>query len=272
MAKLVRDRIPEIIEASGRAPRVRYLDEPAFLRALYAKLNEEVRELRSARSVADVIEEAADVIEVLRALVSVFGTDLSEVIRVADEKKRARGGFEGRVWLKDSLSEEAAAFHVEDYLAPLESGEAYRFADWPDSPIEMVSAGVYTIWDKETLIYVGYAGRDLTAKDIANADQRISRPTGLRDRLNHHASGARSGDQFCVYVCDRYVLPGLSEADRNRINNGDLRLLNSRTREYIRNRYQYRYTTTPDGVTARVLEGAVQHGALESGKPLLNPR
>jgi hypothetical protein len=47
--------------------------------------------------------------------------------------------------------------------------------------------------------------------------------------------------------------------------------LNVRTRQHIRDRYDYRFALTPDGKAARVLERAVQQGALSIGKPLLNP-
>jgi hypothetical protein len=56
-------------------------------------------------------------------------------------------------------------------------------------------AGVYTIWDDEGgLVYAGIAGRNPAGK-------------GLASRLRSHASGRRSGDQFCVYVADHYVHP-----------------------------------------------------------------
>lgn len=271
MGKLVRDKIPEIIKAAGGDPQIRHLDDKAFRRALQAKLTEEARELRSARTKEDVLEEAADVLEVLRATVKLHGNDLDDVIRVADEKRLARGGFEERLWLRNAPSREAASFVVDDYLVPLGSGARYRFADWPDSPVEMVSAGVYTIWEDDTFIYAGYAGRDLTRKDIANADQKSSKATGLRSRLDQHASGARSGDKFCGYVCDQYVLSSLSEVDRERVRGGDLRLLDARTRQHIRERYDYRVVSTPDGETARILEHAVRLGALDAGQPLLNP-
>src|SRR5205823_12926567 len=59
-------------------------------------------------------------------------------------------------------------------------------------------AGVYTIWDDDGgLVYAGIAGR--------NPEGR-----GLASRLRSHAKGRRSGDQFCVYVADHYVLPELS--------------------------------------------------------------
>lgn len=271
MGKLVRDRIPEIIEAAGGIPRVKRLEDGAFHRALNTKLSEEVKELRSTRQADEVLEEAADVLEVLRSIVGLYGATLDDVIRAADEKRTLRGGFDLRLWLGRAPSREAASFQVENYLEPLESGDCHRFTNGANSPMENVAAGVYTIWEGDTFVYVGYAGRSLTAKDIANADQTNSKPTGLRDRLNHHASGARSGDQFCVYVCDRYVLSTLSPDDHDRIRDGDLRLLNSRTRDHIRAKYEYRYVLTPDGETARILERAVQKGALSGNKPLLNP-
>jgi len=38
-------------------------------------------------------------------------------------------------------------------------------------------------------------------------------PSTLYTRLRSHASGRRSGDQFCIYVADRFVLPTLSQED-----------------------------------------------------------
>ncbi|WP_189239026.1 nucleoside triphosphate pyrophosphohydrolase [Planomonospora parontospora] len=46
--KLIRDRIPEIIEAAGRTATVRVLDEAELASALTAKLAEKAEELRQA--------------------------------------------------------------------------------------------------------------------------------------------------------------------------------------------------------------------------------
>lgn len=48
MAQLVRDRIPELIRASGRTPVIRTLSDDEYWAALDAKLDEEVAELRAA--------------------------------------------------------------------------------------------------------------------------------------------------------------------------------------------------------------------------------
>ena len=63
--KLVRDRIPEIIEAAGGQATARLLDQAERLPALLAKLQEESDELRAAASPAGQSEELADVLEVL---------------------------------------------------------------------------------------------------------------------------------------------------------------------------------------------------------------
>lgn len=99
MGKLVRDRIPELIERDGRTPRTWVLDDDAYLRALLDKLVEEANELRDAAP-AQLIEEMADVVEVLRAIHHLPGLGEHEVHAAADAKRVERGGFAGRIWLE----------------------------------------------------------------------------------------------------------------------------------------------------------------------------
>ena len=54
------------------------------------------------------------------------------------------------------------------------------------------------------------AGRSLTEDQITAHREAAARGKGLYSRLNSHALGWRSGDQFCVYVADRLVLPTLT--------------------------------------------------------------
>jgi len=87
---------------------------------------------------------------------------------------------------------------VDDALIDeLEHGPLHRFAHYAmlTDVIPGSGAGVYTIWDDAGgLVYTGIAGRNPAGK-------------GLASRLRSHASGRRSGDQFCVYAADHYVLP-----------------------------------------------------------------
>lgn len=99
MGKLVRDRIPEVIEARGGSAVSHVLeDDNAYRAALLDKLVEECEELRDAPPEA-LLEEAADVYEVLLAIGVSQGWTSEQVARRAEEKRAERGGFAGRVWL-----------------------------------------------------------------------------------------------------------------------------------------------------------------------------
>lgn len=97
MGKLVRDQIPEIIEASGAPGSFRVLSDEEYDAALLDKLVEEVDELRAAR-LDDRLEEAADVYEVLLALLAQRGLDAKALVTAAEAKRQLRGGFSERLW------------------------------------------------------------------------------------------------------------------------------------------------------------------------------
>jgi len=154
--------------------------------------------------------------------------------------------------------------------AHLENGKLYRFADWPSGDINIprIAAGVYTIWRGAEFVYVGMAGRGNAAK---KKQAKLKGKTwGLHDRLTSHASGRRSGDQFCVYICDRFIIPTLSPTELHQVGNGELRL-DALNREFIRKELAFRFMETPDGENALQIEREVQQGALPAGKPILNP-
>jgi hypothetical protein len=97
------------------------------------------------------------------------------------------------------------------HITELGRGAAYSFAKWPNPLVAPFGAGVYTIWHPDgRFIYVGMSGRGITAETT-----RRNTPQGLYTCLQSHTSGRRSGDQFCVYVADRLVLPALSPEDIN---------------------------------------------------------
>jgi predicted house-cleaning noncanonical NTP pyrophosphatase (MazG superfamily) len=97
--KLVRDRIPEIIQADGRHPVSRVLDDAAYRAALLSKLVEEAQEASHAAA-ADLPAELADVLEVLRALTAAAGMSRAQLLAVADDKRSRRGGFTKRIFLE----------------------------------------------------------------------------------------------------------------------------------------------------------------------------
>lgn len=99
--KLVRDRIPEIIETSGKKCTIRVMDDAEYLRRLDEKLGEELAEYQADKS----LEELADLLEVVRAVAAARGSSIDEVERIREEKARARGGFEKRLLLTEVRDE-----------------------------------------------------------------------------------------------------------------------------------------------------------------------
>ena len=87
--------------------------------------------------------------------------------------------------------------------------------------------------------------------------------------MNSHASGRRSGDQFCVYVCDRLVLPAVQDRIDD-IAAGRFSL-DQATRDYVRAELGFRMAQVIDGRQALQVERLVQRGALAAGQPLLYP-
>jgi len=154
-------------------------------------------------------------------------------------------------------------------LHALEAGPCHRFSDWPNESVPKIAAGVYTIWQDHRFIYVGMSGRAMTREATEPPDEP-KKAKGLWTRLNSHATGRRSGDQFCVYVCDRFVVPRLTSEQQTEIGDGVLSL-DVLTKRYIHDHFDYRYVTLDNGKDAFVLEREVQKGALGVGKPLLNP-
>lgn len=103
--KLVRDLIPDLIRAEGRKPEVRYLTGDALIAALGAKLVEEAHEAADGvGSRDDLVEELADVREVVAALMTVRGITDQEVADAAAAKARDRGAFASGVWLASPLT------------------------------------------------------------------------------------------------------------------------------------------------------------------------
>ena len=95
MGKLVRDKIPMLIENSGERPIVRILDEEEYRRCLEAKLDEEVAEFHSDRNA----EELADILEVVYALAETIDCSRDTLLKIYEKKHVERGGFQDRIFL-----------------------------------------------------------------------------------------------------------------------------------------------------------------------------
>ena len=80
-SKLVRDRIPEIIKASGKNCVTELLSDAEYLRMIDAKLDEELAEYHKEQNV----EELADLLEVIYAAAKARGYTLEQLEAVRAE-------------------------------------------------------------------------------------------------------------------------------------------------------------------------------------------
>ncbi|MDZ5471407.1 nucleoside triphosphate pyrophosphohydrolase [Bacillus sp. 31A1R] len=97
--KLVRDRIPEIIEKSGKRFTTSILNESEFLYELRKKSQEELEEYLNATTGEEALGELADLLEILHALAESHGSSIDEVDEFRKKKAEKRGGFKDRIYL-----------------------------------------------------------------------------------------------------------------------------------------------------------------------------
>ena len=93
MAKLVRDKIPEIMRSNGDEPIVRVVRGPELLNALENKFLEEHEEYLAATTPDAKLEELADVMEVVFALAVQLGASKEKLLEVWNKKRQERGSF-----------------------------------------------------------------------------------------------------------------------------------------------------------------------------------
>ena len=96
--KLVRDLIPDIIQASGKTAEIEVVSDEVAFDYLVKKLDEEVAEFKTDQN----LEELADVLEVLFALAQKLGYEEQDLLAKRLEKKNARGGFEKNIVLNST--------------------------------------------------------------------------------------------------------------------------------------------------------------------------
>lgn len=102
--KLVRDKIPEAIEKTeGRTANYKILNDKEYLQELDRKLFEEAHEFVEEHSV----EELADLMEVISAIMNARGLSLEEVEIARKAKSNKKGKFDDKIYLIDVEQEYA---------------------------------------------------------------------------------------------------------------------------------------------------------------------
>ena len=139
----------------------------------------------------------------------------------------------------------------------------HRFSEWPNAEVPAIAAGVYAIWEGDVLVYCGMSGRSIESA-------KHKKKYGLITRLSSHASGRLSGDQFCVYVANRLVIPALTSEQLPKFATGEL-MLDVLTKSYINERFEYQFMCVQTSLNAFELEMRCRSGEVFNMKPLLNP-
>jgi len=118
--------------------------------------------------------------------------------------------------------------------------------------------------------FLEWHSRDLSSHIKGLYDQAIADKSGPFYTSPKPCQWTRSGDQFCIYVADRLVLPTLTQEVIADIASGRHQL-DAFVRRYIHENLSYRFVLLPDGRAAYAVEAAIKSGRWEHGPPLLNP-
>ena len=110
------------------------------------------------------------------------------------------------------------------------------------------------------------SGRKIEKHRFSNSKKKY----GLVTRLASHASGRLSGDQFCVYVANRLVIPDLKQVDLEAFRGGN-QTLDALTKKYIHQNFEYQYCLLESSQEAYSLEAQCRRGDVFGTVPLLNP-
>jgi predicted house-cleaning noncanonical NTP pyrophosphatase (MazG superfamily) len=104
--KLVRDRIPEIIESTGKKYSTRLLNNEEYITELRNKSFEELQEYVQATNNEDAIEELADLLEIIHVLAEYHGSSIEMVEEIRKVKAEKRGGFKEKIFLLEVEDEQ----------------------------------------------------------------------------------------------------------------------------------------------------------------------
>ncbi|HWS48652.1 MAG TPA: nucleoside triphosphate pyrophosphohydrolase [Candidatus Methanoperedens sp.] len=102
--KLIRDKIPEIIEQNEGHCETKVLNDIEYELELKKKLIEEAIELQRAKD-EEIVGELADVLELVKSIASYKGVEFCKVEEKQISKKEKRGGFDKKIFLEWSDQE-----------------------------------------------------------------------------------------------------------------------------------------------------------------------
>ena len=126
------------------------------------------------------------------------------------------------------------------------------YSDWPNSKVPEKS-GVYAVWQKDELVWVGSAGGS------------------LRSRFEKHAKGQRRGSELLKAVHAHLLFRHLGLEKAMQMAGETQLLVDVVTGKFVKEHLSYRYLPTPDEETADLIATAICSGETRFPKPSLNP-
>lgn len=96
--KLIRDKIPQIIEANKGKYEIRVMNDNEFKRELKKKLVEEAKELKGTKK-SELLKELADVLELINSIAESENISFEIIEKKQKQRRKERGGFKKRLFL-----------------------------------------------------------------------------------------------------------------------------------------------------------------------------
>lgn len=97
--KLIRDKIPAKMDRGGAAHEIRQLGKKEFERELLKKVGEEASGLLAAKNRKELIEELADILDVVEEVRRYWKIQPSCILDKQKENARKKGGFKKKIFL-----------------------------------------------------------------------------------------------------------------------------------------------------------------------------
>lgn len=194
--KVVRDKVPAAIRAKGEDVQVAVVRGEGLLKGLRQKLVEEALEVADAKDTGAIVEELADLLEVVNAIQKTLGVTQAEVDQVRKEKATSKGAFdEGLVLLETSLAPPMMAPIFGE--GPVEEAEAREIPEIPEieRPVNV-----------DRRVQDGNAERILTfSLPLQQSQYKVARPTfdldtvfGVKHPMRFEAEAQRKGAELRI--------------------------------------------------------------------------
>lgn len=132
--KLVRDKIPEIIEKNGLKAEIEILDDRKFEESLKEKLKEEIEEYFESNE----IEKLADIYEVLEAILELKGLSYEKIFEMKNKKNREKGSFKKRFFLKETKNPNALKMSKSDLEAAIMDRDTNTYVNLNDGSFRWI--------------------------------------------------------------------------------------------------------------------------------------